>query len=118
MEVVEAVLSPMENRGSYAVIIDNCRLLLEELGRAALQHCAREANGAAHLLAHHDITHGIREFWFDDSPSFLVPVIINDCVIIQYSLRLIILFANIDVSRHILVLDTSVLAKSIMGRRE
>jgi hypothetical protein len=37
---------------------------------------------------------------------------------IQYSLRPIILFANIDVSRHILVIDTSVFAKSNMDRRE
>jgi hypothetical protein len=35
-----------------------------------------------------------------------------------YSLRPIILFANIDISRHILVVDTSILAKSNMGRRE
>jgi hypothetical protein len=35
-----------------------------------------------------------------------------------YSLRPLILFANIDVSRHILMVDTSVLAKSNMGRRE
>jgi hypothetical protein len=31
---------------------------------------------------------------------------------LRYSLRPIILFANVDVSRHILVIDTSVLAKS------
>jgi hypothetical protein len=35
-----------------------------------------------------------------------------------YSLRLIILFANMNVSRHILMIDTSVLAKSNIGRRE
>jgi hypothetical protein len=34
------------------------------------------------------------------------------------SLRPIILFANMDVSRHILLIDTSVLVKSNMGRRE
>jgi hypothetical protein len=39
-------------------------------------------------------------------------------ILTRYSLRPIVLFANIDVSRHILVLDTSVLAKSNMGRRE
>jgi hypothetical protein len=39
-------------------------------------------------------------------------------VLIIYSLRSIILFANMDVSRHILVVDTSVFAKSNMGRRE
>jgi hypothetical protein len=35
-----------------------------------------------------------------------------------YSLRPIILFVNTDVSRHILVIDTFVFAKSNMGRRE
>jgi hypothetical protein len=35
-----------------------------------------------------------------------------------YSLRPIILFTSIDVSRHILVIDTSVFAKSNMDRRE
>jgi hypothetical protein len=38
MEVVKGVLNPAENRGSYVVIIDDCQLLLEELGRTALQH--------------------------------------------------------------------------------
>jgi hypothetical protein len=38
--------------------------------------------------------------------------------ILWYSLRPIILFVNVDVSRHILVVDTSVLAKSNMDRRE
>jgi hypothetical protein len=35
-----------------------------------------------------------------------------------YSLRPKILFANVDVSRHILVIDTSVLAKSNMDQSE
>jgi hypothetical protein len=35
-----------------------------------------------------------------------------------YSFQSILLFVNIDVSRHILVIDISVLAKSNMGRRE
>jgi hypothetical protein len=35
-----------------------------------------------------------------------------------YSLRSILLFANMDVFRHILVIDTSILAKSNMGQRE
>jgi hypothetical protein len=43
---------------------------------------------------------------------------IQEQTILFYSLRPIILFANIDVSRHILVIDISVLAKSNMGRRE
>jgi hypothetical protein len=35
-----------------------------------------------------------------------------------YSLRSVILFANVDVSRYILVIDASVLAKCNMGRKE
>jgi ribonuclease HI len=50
IEVVEVVLNPAENRGSYAVIIDDYQLLLKELGRVTIQHCAREANEAAHLV--------------------------------------------------------------------
>jgi hypothetical protein len=37
---------------------------------------------------------------------------------IKYSLRSILLFVNTDISRHILVVDISVSAKSNMGRRE
>jgi hypothetical protein len=36
----------------------------------------------------------------------------------RYSLRSILLFASMDVSRHILELDTSILMKSNLGRRE
>jgi hypothetical protein len=39
-------------------------------------------------------------------------------VVIKYSLRLILLFANTDVSTIKICLDTFVLAKSIMDRRE
>jgi hypothetical protein len=39
-------------------------------------------------------------------------------LVVSYSLRPILLFANTNVPRHILVIDTSVLAKSIMNRRE
>jgi hypothetical protein len=37
---------------------------------------------------------------------------------ISYSLRPILPFTNMDVSRHILVLDTSIFVKGNMGRRE
>jgi hypothetical protein len=40
------------------------------------------------------------------------------CWEIKYSIRPIILFANVDISRHILVIDTSVLAKSNICREK
>jgi hypothetical protein len=47
-----------------------------------------------------------------------ISVVKYGCHQIIYSLQPIIHFANVDVSRHILVVDTSVLAKSNIGRRE
>jgi ribonuclease HI len=83
MEVVEAVENPSEYRGTGAVIIDDCRQLLVALGMATIQHCPREANEAAHSLARHGTTQGVKEFWFDDPPPFLIPVLVDDRVIIQ-----------------------------------
>ena len=83
MEVVEAIQNPSEYRGLGAVITDECRLLLMQLGMATLEHCPREANEAAHSLARHGATQGVKEFWFDNPPSFLIPVIVDDRVIIQ-----------------------------------
>ena len=82
MEVVEAVNCPSEFRGTTAVIIDDCRQLLRSLGMATLQHCPREANEAAHVLARHGSSMGLREFWFDDPPVILLPVLVDDRVII------------------------------------
>jgi hypothetical protein len=53
---------------------------------------------------------GLLEMCFFTKPTILLKKF--------YSLRPIILFANMDVSRHILVIDTSVFKKSNMGRRE
>ena len=82
MEVVDAVHNPSDYRGSGAVIIDDCRQLLVGLGMATTQHCPREANMAAHVLARYGATQGA-SFWFDDPPSFIIPVLVDDRVIIQ-----------------------------------
>jgi hypothetical protein len=81
--VVRAVQNLSEFRGMEAVMIDNCRHLLSMLGLATINHCPREANVAAHELARHGSMQGVGVFWFSDPPSFLIPVIVNDRVIIQ-----------------------------------
>jgi ribonuclease HI len=83
MEVVMAVLNPNEYRGTSAVVIDDCRHLLMVLGMATLQHCPREANEAAHVLARHGSTSSARVFWFSDPPAFLIPVLVDDRVVIS-----------------------------------
>jgi hypothetical protein len=49
-------------------------------------------------------------------PSLIISV--NILVRLYYYLRPILLFANMDISRHILMIDPSVLAKSNMDRRD
>jgi ribonuclease HI len=83
LEVVQAVLDPSEFRGSFAVVIDDCRHLLMMLGMATFQHVPREANVAAHELARYGSSQGFRGFWFSDPPDFLVPVIVDDRILIQ-----------------------------------
>ena len=70
MEVVQAVHNPSDYRGTGAVVIDDCRQMLATLGMATVQHCPREANGAAHSLARHGSTQGVRDFLFDDPLLF------------------------------------------------
>jgi hypothetical protein len=58
-----------------------------------------------------------------DSKTVKVSFSLQTCVILSasyfcYSLRAILLFVSMDVSRYILELDTSILMKSNMGRRE
>ena len=62
---------------------DDCRHLLTMLGMATLIHIPREANAAAHELARNGSTHSVRMFWFSDPPEFLVPVIVDDRVVLE-----------------------------------
>jgi hypothetical protein len=66
-------------------------------------------------LVHHQFNS--LQVW-DTGKSDRIILVIKRTINFLYSLRSIILFANMDVSRHILVIDTSVLAKSNMDRRE
>jgi ribonuclease HI len=83
LEVVQAVLDPSEFRESFAVVIDDCRHLLMMLGMATFQHIPQEANVAAHELALYGSSQGFRGFWFSDPPDFLIPVIVDDRILIQ-----------------------------------
>jgi ribonuclease HI len=83
MEVVNVVHSPSDFRETSAVVIDDCRHLLTMLGMATLKYCPREANGAAHALARHGSSDSIMRFWFDEPPVFLIPILVEDRVIID-----------------------------------
>ena len=83
LEVVQAILNPSEYRGTGAVIIDDCRQLIATLGKATIQYCPREANGAAHALARYGASQDVGEVWLVDPPGFLIPILVNDRIIVQ-----------------------------------
>ena len=82
MEVVQGAINPDDYRGTCAVIIDKCQQLVASLGMVTIQHYLREANRAAHALSHYGATQGAGEFWFVDPHVFLIPVLVDDHIII------------------------------------
>jgi hypothetical protein len=70
---------------------------------------------------HLELHHFMKLYMYMPIDHFTIPspLSMRACVVIvKYSLRSIILFANMDVSTTKMCLDTSMLTKSIMSRRE
>ena len=83
MKIMNAILYPAEYRASGAVITDECRELLSSFRMATISHCNREANVAAHELARFCSRSKLEEEWRDVAPSFLIPTIVKDMIVIE-----------------------------------
>lgn len=46
-EIVQAILDPLNYHALGAVVTDGCRQIMTLFGRATIEHCARESNGAS-----------------------------------------------------------------------
>jgi hypothetical protein len=64
-----------------AAVFDDCRVLASGYRNISFQHYNREANGVAHELARFSFLDHVDRFLDDDSPSFLLPKLINDVTI-------------------------------------
>lgn len=57
-------------------------MMTSSFGRATINNCVREANVAAHELAHFGFVERVEEVWLDHPPSFLIPSLVTDMIII------------------------------------
>jgi hypothetical protein len=56
--------------------------LAKEFILVTFQHCSRESNGAADEQAKQANRSNPRH-WYDDPPSFLLPQLVNDLIIVE-----------------------------------
>jgi ribonuclease HI len=71
LEVVEAIKEPDQYRTVGMPYLDECREIVAGFASTRLNHCSREANKAADVIARSvdDIDHS---FWIDDPPPFFI----------------------------------------------
>jgi hypothetical protein len=65
-----------------AAIIHECKKLAKEFVIVTFQHCSKESNGAADELAI-QANRSTPRHWSDESPSFLMPHLVNDLAIVE-----------------------------------
>jgi hypothetical protein len=65
-------------QGRAAAIYEDCFffLLCREFNDVIFEHCPRESNFAAHVLAREPVDDP--QLWKDDPPEFIIDVIAND----------------------------------------
>lgn len=78
LEIIQAILNPSEYQASGVVVTSYRRLMMSSFGRATINHCAREANVAAHELARFRFLERAEEVWLDHPPSFLIPSLVTN----------------------------------------
>jgi ribonuclease HI len=76
IEVIQIMKNGGYTQGPAAAIYDDCVYLCREFVDVIFEHCPREANNAAHVLAREAVVNP--HVWVDDPPDFLVDVIAND----------------------------------------
>jgi hypothetical protein len=64
--------------GPATTICEDCVLLCKDFVGVIFEHCPREANNAAYVLAREVVVVNHQGVWMDDSLDFLVDVISND----------------------------------------
>ncbi|XP_051221615.1 uncharacterized protein [Lolium perenne] len=81
LETVEACTGAEVWWGDSAAVFADCVDLMALIGSVQVQHCPREANGAAHALAKFCSSDKNSCNWVDEPPSFLLDVLVNDVTI-------------------------------------
>ena len=77
VEVIEVMKNAGFTQGPAAAIFEDCISSCSEFIEAIFEHCPREANNAAHVLAK-EAVEILQCVWKEDPPDFLIDVIAND----------------------------------------
>jgi len=78
LEVVQIMSDSGFTANSVAPIYDECNLVWTGFEEISIEHCYRETNQAAHLLASRAMQTKQNCVWDDDRPSFIFDCIVND----------------------------------------
>ena len=79
--IVEAIQQNIGHSMIVAPILDVCRTLLHDFGKALLEHCNRESNMVAHALAHNGRVDP-PNLWLDAPPDFISELLADDVSVV------------------------------------
>ncbi|CAN0876047.1 hypothetical protein LINGRAHAP2_LOCUS11081 [Linum grandiflorum] len=80
LDIVQQVQEMGEDLSEIRVICRSIRRLLDEFDSAQIQHCSREDNKTAHIMAHSEARWNYRVEWVDRPPIYIVYQLILDNV--------------------------------------
>ena len=76
-EVTDVMRNGGNSLGAADVIYEECTLMCRNFVRVIFDHCSREANRAAHLLASNSES-SMSSVWHEDPPDYLVSTLADD----------------------------------------
>ena len=77
LEIIEACDGEKDIRAPYSAILADCFQVAHEISDLKFQHCPREANSLAHLVATHVYDSQVVLSWEDEPPNFILPHVIK-----------------------------------------
>jgi hypothetical protein len=83
MKVVQIMKDGGVTANSAASIYDECNLVWNGFQEVSIEHCHREANEVAHLLARNAKETKQICIWDDEPPSFIFESLVNDVSILS-----------------------------------
>lgn len=84
MDNLTVVQALQQNSGQSMIaapIIDECRTLLNDFGKALIEYCNRESNLVAHALAHNGSVDP-PNLWLDSPPGFILELLADDVSVV------------------------------------
>ena len=78
MEVVETMRNGGFLANSTAAVYDDCSIIWSGFEDITIEHCDRESNQAAHVLARQAMQTKENCIWDDEPPSFIIETIMKD----------------------------------------